>query len=29
MYAMVCTKSDLLQVVSVISRYMYDPKKGY
>jgi len=29
MYAMVCTKSDLLQVVSVISRYMHIPEKGH
>ena len=29
MYAMVCTKSDLSQAVSMISRYMHDPGKGH
>jgi len=28
-YAMVCTRSDLSQAVSVISRYMHDPRKGH
>jgi len=29
MYAMVFTKSDLSQVISMISRYMHDPNKGH
>jgi len=29
MYAMVCTKLDLSQVVSMISRYMHDPDRGH
>jgi len=29
MYAMVCTKPDLSQVISMISRYMHDPGKGH
>jgi len=29
MYAMVCTRSDLSQAVSIISRYMHDPEKGH
>jgi len=29
MYAMVCTRPDLLQAVSMISRYMYDLGKGH
>jgi len=29
MYAMVCTRSDLSQAVSMISRYMHDLGKGY
>jgi len=29
MYAMVCTRSDLSQTVSMISRYMHDPGKGH
>jgi len=28
-YAMVCTKSDLSQIVSMINRYMHDPGKGH
>ena len=28
MYAMVCTKPDLSQVVSMISRYMHNPDRG-
>ena len=29
MYAMMCTRSDLSQAVSIISRYMHDPEKGH
>ena len=29
MYAMVCTRPDISQVVSVVSRYMHDPGKGH
>ena len=29
MYAMVCTKSDLSQAVSIISRYIHDPGKDH
>ena len=29
MYVMVCTRSDLSQTVSMISRYMHDPGKGH
>ena len=29
MYAMVCTRSDISQAVSVVSRYMHDPGKGH
>ena len=29
MYAMVCTRSDLSQDVSMVSRYMHDPDKGH
>jgi len=29
MYAMVCIRPDLSQAVSMISRYMHDPKKGH
>ena len=29
MYAMVCTRSDLSQAVSMISRYMHDSEKGH
>ena len=29
MYAMVCTRLDLSQAISMISRYMHDPKKGH
>ena len=29
MYAMVCTRPDLSQAVSMISRYMHDPEQGY
>jgi len=29
MYAMVCTRPDLLQAVSMISRYMHDPSRGH
>ena len=29
MYVIVCKRSDLSQVVSMISRYMHDPRKGY
>jgi len=29
MYAMVCTRPDLLQIVSMISRYMHDPGRGH
>jgi len=28
-YAMVCTRPDLSQAVSMISRYMYDPSRGH
>ena len=29
MYAMVCTRPDISQVVGVVSRYMHDPGKGH
>ena len=29
MYAIVCTRPDLLQVISMISRYMHDPGRGH
>jgi len=29
MYAMVCTRPDLSQAISMISRYMRDPRKGH
>jgi len=29
MYAMVCTRLDLSQAVSMVSRYMHDPSRGY
>jgi len=29
MYAMMCTRLDLSQAVSIVSRYMHDPGKGY
>jgi len=29
MYAMVCTRPDLLETVSMISKYMHDPEKGH
>jgi len=29
MYAMVCTRPDLSQAVSMISRYMHDPRRGH
>jgi len=29
MYAMVCTRPDLSQVISMVSRYMHDPKKRH
>ena len=29
MYAMVCTRTDSSQAVSMISRYMYDPDWGH
>jgi len=29
MYAMVCTKLDLPQVISMINKYMHDPDRGY
>jgi len=29
MYVMVCTKPNISQAVSVVSRYMHDPGKGY
>lgn len=29
MYAMVCTRPDISQAVSIVSRYMHDPGKGY
>ena len=29
MYAMVCTRPDLSQAVSMVSRYMHDPGVGY
>ena len=29
MYAMVCTRPDLSQVIGMVSRYMYDPGKGH
>ena len=29
MYAMVCTRSDLSQAVSMISKYMHDPGKSH
>jgi len=28
-YAMVCTRPDLSQAVSMVSRYMHDPDKGH
>ena len=29
MYAMVCTRLDISQAVSMVSRYMHDPGKGH
>jgi len=29
MYAIVCTRSDLSQAISMISGYMHDPEKGH
>jgi len=29
MYAIVCTRPNLSQVTSMISRYMHDPRKGH
>jgi len=29
MYVMVCTRPDLSQAVSMISRYMHDPEQGH
>jgi len=29
MYAMLCTRPDLSQAASMVSRYMHDPVKGY
>lgn len=29
MYAMVCTKPDISHAVSMVSRYMHDPRKGH
>ena len=29
MYAMVCTRPDMAQVVGVISRFMNNPRKGH
>ena len=29
MYAMVCTRSDLSQAMSKVSRYMHDPEKDH
>ena len=29
MYAMVCTRSDLSQAISMVSRYMHDPGQGH
>ena len=29
MYAMVCTRPDLSQAVSMVSRYMHDPRQGH
>ncbi|KAG8480145.1 hypothetical protein CXB51_024902 [Gossypium anomalum] len=29
MYAMVCTRPDILQAVSIVSRYMHNPGKGH
>jgi len=29
MYTMVCTRPDLSQTVSMVSRYMHDPGRGY
>ena len=29
MYAMVCTRPDLSQAVSMVSRYMHDPGQGH
>ena len=29
MYAMVCTRPDLLHVVSIVSRYMHNPNKEH
>jgi hypothetical protein len=28
-YAMVCTRPNILQAVSMVSRYMHDPGKGH
>ena len=29
MYIMVCTRSDLSQVISIVSRYMHNPRRGH
>ena len=29
MYAMVCTRPDLPQVISMVSRYIHDPGRGH
>jgi len=29
MYAMMCTRADLSQAISMVSRYMHDPGRGY
>jgi len=29
MYAMICTRLDLSQAMSMVSRYMHDPGKGH
>jgi len=29
MYAMVCTRHDLSQAISMVSRYMHDPRRGH